>query len=147
MSNSIGNAVDMVKEFHLAFNHPSPNELTKLSFKRKLTRTKWIKEEINEFLEAKSIAEEVDAIADAIYFLCGCIVEMGITGEQFSNIFQMVQDANMQKLFPDGKPHYNSDNKVIKPDGWVAPNERIKEYINGIIKNNSNQLRLLLEEN
>ena len=146
MYNNESNPVDMVREFHLTFNHPAPSNLTKLSFKRKLTRSKWIKEEINEFLEAKTIAEEVDAIADAIYFLYGCLVEMGISKEQFSNIFQMVQDANMSKIFPDGKPHYNSNGKVIKPDGWVAPDEKIKEYINKIIEENSNQLTLLLEE-
>ena len=136
--------VNDVKEFHLAFNHPCPNTLTKLSLERKLARAKWMREEINEFLESSDIAMEIDAMADLLYFCIGTIIEQGLTGEQFSNIFKMVQNANMSKLFKDG-PHYNEDNKVIKPEGWVAPDEKIREYIEGIIKNQAAQLTLFNE--
>jgi predicted HAD superfamily Cof-like phosphohydrolase len=36
----------------------------------------------------------------------------------------------MAKLFPDGKPRYReSDGKIIKPDGWVAPEPKLKSEI------------------
>ena len=136
-------AYNMVKEFHKAFNHPTPDTITKLDDERKKIRASWVIEEVNEFLEAKTIAEEMDAICDAIYFLLGSAVEMNI---EPSHIFELIQKANMSKLFPDGKPHYNGQNKVIKPDNWVAPDNAIKEYIDGLIKDEAHKLEILNEE-
>ena len=49
-------------------------------------------------------------------------------------MFDIVQKANMAKLWPDGKPHYNpKDGKVIKPDGWEDPAPKIKAYIDAVI--------------
>ncbi|MNC65161.1 hypothetical protein D3C75_1154270 [compost metagenome] len=48
-------------------------------------------------------------------------------------IFNLVHQANMGKIFPDGKPHYNEVGKVIKPDNWErdhAPEPRIFEEVN-----------------
>lgn len=129
-------AVDEVRDFHRAFNHPNPDKITKLDDARKKIRAKWMIEEIEEFLDANTIHEELDAMADLCYFCLGTVVEyLGKdAGKQFSHIFDLVQEANMSKLWGDGKAHYNSDNKVIKPDGWVAPDQKIKEYVESIIK-------------
>lgn len=59
---------------------------------------------------------------DLIYFALGTLVEMGIRPEK---LFEIVHEANMAKLFPDGKPHFNSEGKTIKPATWVDPEQKI----------------------
>ncbi|MWO10827.1 HAD family hydrolase, partial [Escherichia coli] len=50
-----------------------------------------------------------------------------------TKIFEIVHQANMGKLFPDGKPHYHPvTNKVLKPDNWeeqCAPEPKIAKEI------------------
>jgi predicted HAD superfamily Cof-like phosphohydrolase len=120
----------MVKEFHKAFNHPIAEKPTLMSLERAEKRYKWMKEEIDEFINATKngdIYEQVDAMIDNIYFALGTLVEIGVYPEK---IFEIVQNANMSKLWEDGKPRYNKDGKVIKPNGWQDPHDLIKTEIN-----------------
>lgn len=83
-------------------------------------------EEINEFLDAvkeQDIVEQADAMIDTIYFALGTLVEMGV---QPDILFKIVQHANMSKLFPDGKPHYNEMGKVIKPENWQDQHPKLE---------------------
>ena len=118
-----------VKEFHKAFGHPvseTPVPLTKDRAKKRYT---WMLEEINEFLDAvkaEDVVEQADAMIDTIYFALGTLVEMGVKP---GLLFDTVQNANMSKLWPDGKPHYNEDGKVIKPEGWQDPHKKLELII------------------
>lgn len=73
---------------------------------------------------------QVDALTDANYFNYGSFVLMGIHPDP---IFSIVHQANMRKLFSDGKPRYRkSDGKVMKPDNWekeFAPESKIRAEI------------------
>ena len=44
-------------------------------------------------------------------------------------MLEIVHQANMGKLFPDGKPHYDEvTHKVLKPEQWMekyAPEKKI----------------------
>ena len=125
----INKEYNMVKDFHKAFNHPVAEEPTLMGLDRAKKRYKWLKEEIDEFIEAtidKDIYEQADAMIDTMYFALGTLVELGIEPEQ---IFEIVQNANMSKLWEDGKPRFNKDGKVIKPSGWVDPHNKIKKEI------------------
>jgi predicted HAD superfamily Cof-like phosphohydrolase len=100
--------------------------------KRALSRAKWMNEEVAEFLIADNIYEQADAMIDLMYFALGTMVEMGLEADE---LFSIVQQANMAKLWPDGKPHYNpKDGKVIKPEGWEDPAPKIKAYIDAVIE-------------
>ncbi len=124
-----------VREFHDKFGHPCPEEPAMLDSKRALSRGKWMNEEVAEFLVAKDIYEQADAMIDLMYFALGTMVEMGLEADE---LFDIVQQANMSKLWPDGKPHYNpKDGKVIKPEGWEDPAPKIKAYIDTIIAKKS----------
>lgn len=126
-----------VKKFHQAFGHPVADEPTVLSEDRAKKRYAWMLEEIKEFLEAtknKDIVEQADAMIDTIYFALGTLVEMGIEPD---NLFYIVQEANMSKLFPDGKPHYNEMGKVIKPDNWENPHSKLENEIVKMKKRNN----------
>ncbi len=120
-----------VREFHEKFGHPCPERPGMIDKKRALSRGKWMNEEVAEFLIADDIYEQADAMIDLIYFALGTMVEMGLEADE---LFDIVQSANMAKLFPDGKPHYNpKDGKVIKPEGWEDPSPKIKAYIDSVI--------------
>ena len=83
-------------------------------------------EEINEFLDAvkeQDVVAQADAMIDTIYFALGTLVEMGV---QPGILFDIVQHANMSKIWPDGKPHYNGTGKVIKPEGWENPHPKLQ---------------------
>ncbi len=120
-----------VREFHDKFGHPCPETPVMIDRKRALSRGKWMNEEVAEFLIAEDIYEQADAMIDLIYFALGTMVEMGLEADE---LFDIVQTANMGKLFPDGKPHYNpKDGKVIKPEGWEDPAPKIKAYIDAVV--------------
>lgn len=129
---SINNEFNDVKAFHKAFNHPVAEKPTLMGIDRAKARYKWMKEEIDEFIEATEngdIYEQADALLDNIYFALGTLVEMGISPAE---PFAAIQKANMSKLWEDGKPHYNELGKVIKPAGWTDPHEELVKIIDNM---------------
>nr|WP_256924616.1 HAD family hydrolase [Enterococcus faecium] len=76
------------------------------------------------------LVEQVDALTDILYFTYGSFSLLGIVPDR---IFEIVHQANMGKLFPDGKPHYDPvTNKVLKPENWqmeYAPEPKIAAEI------------------
>lgn len=115
-----------VREFHGKFGHPVAEKPVLLDEGRVAKRYDWMLEEINEFKESTNIYDQADAMIDLIYFAIGTMVEMGVKPEK---VFDIVHNANMDKLWPDGKPHYNEQGKTIKPVNWVDPYENIKVEI------------------
>ena len=118
-----------VRAFHQAFGHPVSNVPVSLTEDRAKKRYTWMLEEINEFLDAvkeQDIVEQADAMIDTIYFALGTLVEMGV---QPDVLFRIVQNANMSKLWPDGKPHYNEMGKVVKPEGWENPHPKLQQAV------------------
>lgn len=118
-----------VRLFHEKFSHPVGKQPQMMEKNRAKKRYNWMLEEINEFMEAveqQDIVEEADAMIDLIYFALGTLVEMGIRPDE---LFEIVQCANMSKLWEDGKPHYAEDGKTIKPLSWEDPHNKLKQAI------------------
>lgn len=120
-----------VREFHEKFKHPVADTPTFMGSERAKMRYKWMLEEIDEFLEADEVVEQADAMIDTIYFALGTLVELGIEPEI---LFEIVQEANMSKLWADGKPHFNEDGKTIKPEGWEDPHPKLRAAIEAMRK-------------
>jgi len=121
--------------FHEKFGHPAPKVPVMIEKTRARSRGTWMLEEVAEFLTADDIYEQADAMIDLMYFALGTMVEMGIEPDE---LFNIVQKANMDKLWEDGKPRYNKkDGKVIKPDNWEDPKPKIKNYIDVLIANSN----------
>ncbi len=124
----LNRAFDLVEEFHRAFDHPIASSPRTLTPDRAKARADWMREEVDEFLEATELDEQLDAMIDLIYFALGTLVEMGLKPDPF---FEIVHQANMSKLWPDGKPRRRPDGKTIKPEGWKDPrNEIIRALVN-----------------
>lgn len=66
------------------------------------------------------ISDQADAIGDAIYYMNDACAKKGIN---ISSILDVIHQANMNKRDPlTGKFIRRDDGKVIKPEGWKAPN-------------------------
>jgi predicted HAD superfamily Cof-like phosphohydrolase len=116
---SIDRAWEDVRAFHLAFGQPAPEAPELLHADLVHRRANWIEEETDELREAATVTEQADAFIDIIYFALGGLVNLGVRPER---LWDIVQNANMAKLWPDGRPHHRAgDGKVIKPDGWQDP--------------------------
>ena len=130
---SINQEFEMVKDFHKAFNHPYAETPTLMGMDIAKNRYKWMKEEIDEFIEAteaEDLYEQVDAMIDVMYFALGTLVQLGVSPAE---VFKVVQDANMSKLWEDGKPRFKDDGKVMKPSTWQDPHDKIIGVINSMI--------------
>jgi predicted HAD superfamily Cof-like phosphohydrolase len=119
---SLDDPFNKVREFHVAFNHDCPARPELLGEKRVVKRYNWMREELEEFRQASSIHDQADAMVDLIYFALGTLVEMGVRP---GRLFDIVHDANMKKLWPDGKVHYAEDGKVIKHPSWQPPEPQL----------------------
>lgn len=123
MNKGLNSAKAQVEEFHRVFGHPINQELTS---EDKFNRLKWIQEEVVELHDAINNGEEheIDALIDIMYFVLGWFVQTSRDPQLFFNI---VHQSNMNKLGPDGKPIIReSDGKIMKPKGWIPPEETIK---------------------
>ena len=81
-----------------------------------------IEEEFNELKEAVSAddkVEQLDALVDILVVTMGAIRAAGWDGE---GAWKEVMDTNFAKIDPDtGKVRKREDGKVLKPEGWKAP--------------------------
>jgi predicted HAD superfamily Cof-like phosphohydrolase len=118
-----------VKKFQKAFGHPWSDEPKPMDTQRAVVRTKWMCEEVREFSKAVrdcDLVGQADAMIDLIYFALGTLVEIGVKPQK---LFDIVQKANMSKLWEDGKPRYKEDGKIKKPANWQPPEPELVEEI------------------
>ena len=83
---------------------------------------KLLKEEVEEYAEAAragDMVEILDALADIGYILAGTIINHGMQ-HIYDDAFNEVHRSNMAKLV-GGKVIRREDGKVLKPEGWQAP--------------------------
>lgn len=88
-----------------------------------LLRIQCLVEEIGELAHAlaqEDKAETLDALVDLQYFLSGTVLACGMH-HVFEEAFAVVHAANMAKLDADGNPIRDASGRVVKPEGWVAP--------------------------
>ena len=81
-----------------------------------------IAEEYNELADAIAAddrVEQLDALIDILVVTMGAIRAAGWDGE---GAWKEVMDTNFAKIDPDtGKVRKREDGKVLKPEGWKAP--------------------------
>lgn len=119
-------AQSAVHEFHRLFGVPFSNSPMLLASDRVEARIKWMQEELEELRAATDIVDQADAIADVIYFALGAFVEMGLDG---GTVFALVHDSNISKLGPNGELSRDIDGKIVKPQGWTSPKQRIRQWL------------------
>jgi predicted HAD superfamily Cof-like phosphohydrolase len=111
---AVGQNVSEVPQF------PDENE--------RVLRRKLLREEVDEYFDGEdkddleNVAKE---LADIIYIVCGTAASYGIP---LDRVFNEVHRSNMEKLV-DGKVVRRDDGKILKPEGWAAPD--IKSVLYG----------------
>ncbi|MCD7994670.1 MAG: HAD family hydrolase [Clostridia bacterium] len=116
-------AYDLVKYFQLQAGQPVSDIPEFLSPERVAIRHMWMKDELEEFLDAQNLYEQVDAIMDLLYYAIGTLVELGVKPDK---LFAMLHEWNMKKLIDIC---YDEKGKVLKPEGWKHPDEQIKQIV------------------
>ena len=75
--------------------------------------------ELEEAVMADDRVEQLDALVDILVVTMGAIRAGGFDGE---GAWKEVMDTNFAKINPDtGKVRKREDGKVLKPEGWKAP--------------------------
>jgi predicted HAD superfamily Cof-like phosphohydrolase len=81
-----------------------------------------IREEVGELEDAiadNDRIEQLDALIDILVVTIGAVRAGGMNGE---GAWKEVMDTNFAKIDPDtGKVIKRDDGKVLKPEGWKAP--------------------------
>lgn len=110
-------ALRQVEQFHEKFGVPVLKRPTLPDATRRTLRSALIAEETAETLDAidrGDLVEIADGLADVIYVCLGTALEFGIP---LGEVFDEVHSSNMKKA-GGGE---NSKGKIMKPEGWVAP--------------------------
>jgi len=86
--------------------------------------------------DTERVVAQADALTDTDYCIKGSFVEIGVDEEP---VFNIVQEANMSKLFTDENgnkyPKYREDGKILKSPEFFTPEAKIKEEIQRQINN------------
>ena len=112
---------ERVKKFMQTFSQEVRTEASFPSEKIINLRFDLIREELSELkdaIEKKDIREVADALTDILYVTYGAGHAFGIN---LDKCFEEVQNSNMSKLGPDGKPIYNEHGKVMKGPNYFKP--------------------------
>lgn len=120
-------ALQKLKDFHLLFDGQIPKCPTQVGYETIALRKKLLEEECEEAIDAMlqdGLAEVAKELADVIYVAIGTAVVYGIP---IDKVFDAVHESNMAKA-PEGVVKRRADGKVLKPDGWKAPD--IKSILN-----------------
>mgnify|MGYP003137468110 FL=1 len=113
--------IEDIEEFHEKYGLEYKDPISRhLLPEEKEFRARCMLEEIQEYIAAKTLEEEVDAIIDLIYFALGTSYRHGFN---FYDGWREVHRANMSKVratkAQDSKRNFELD--VVKPDDWKAP--------------------------
>lgn len=117
-------AIQMVLEFHEAYDCPVLHTPTIPTQDRSRLRQDLMTEELNELcnaIDAKDMVGIVDGLCDLLYVVYGTAWEFGVA-ELLKEAFAEVHRSNMSKLGQDGKPIYREDGKVLKGPNFTPPN-------------------------
>lgn len=114
-----------VKKMHRRFGISGCSEQNSkprmLSLEEQEFRIKCLQEEVQEFVEAENLPEQIDALVDLVVFALGTAERMGVVWEWHWN---EVLIANMRKELcktnSESKRDFHLDLK--KPDDWTEPN-------------------------
>jgi len=115
----MNNFLNQIKEMHKKFKITS--DAIKFSEQEKKFRIAAMQEELNEYIDAKTKEDELDALIDLIIFALGTVERQGMINV-LEEAFQRVMKANMQKNIGTNKKRNDFQLDLIKPAGWKAPN-------------------------
>lgn len=129
-------SIDLVKEFHDKFNlpaEPKPGfpEVQDMIFR--IARQEEECDELSDAYEEDDLVKAFDALLDAAYIVYGTALRLGITPEMWKEGFAAVHAANMAKVraTDPSQSKYKNTVDIVKPAGWVSPEDRLAVILFG----------------
>lgn len=75
-----------------------------------------------DFLQAPTLEIQINKLRRLMDWT---LAQSAIVGANLEKYFIIVHDANMSKLWPDGKPRYANDGKILKPESYEPPEKEM----------------------
>ncbi len=101
------------------FGSACDQEPSKANYKMYLDLIREETDELEEAIQDNDKVEQLDALIDILVVTMGAVRAAGWDGEA---AWREVMDTNFAKIDPDtGKVIKRADGKVLKPEGWKAP--------------------------
>src|ERR1700761_1090491 len=110
---------DIEKFYRDVVGLPIPTEPTRLKPERKAAAVEHWREETQEFLDAKTLEDEIDACLDLAWLAIGRGIEMGALAHD--HCAEVVR-ANMERVRgQSAKRPLSGGFDAVKPEGWEGP--------------------------
>ncbi len=101
------------------FGSACDQEPSEANYKMYLDLIREETDELEEAIQDNDKVEQLDALVDILVVTMGAIRAAGWDGQ---GAWKEVMDTNFAKIDPDtGKVIKREDGKVLKPEGWKAP--------------------------
>lgn len=118
--------IEKIFEMHSKFNITS--NAVKFTDEEKKFRICAMQEELDEYTEAKTKEDELDALVDLVVFALGTAERQGFL-YSFTEAFERVMVANCQKEIGTNQKRGSFQLDLVKPKGWKAPD--LKDLVEG----------------
>lgn len=120
-----------VREFHEKFGVPVNTTPQVLDAHASEFRIRFLKEEVEEYeaaVEQGDIVKQFDSLLDLMYVALGTLLWHGFPTERG---FDLVHAANMSKVRVDHADNSTRGSAfdVVKPAGWVAPDDALEALL------------------
>lgn len=115
-----------VQQFHAKFQVPLAGDTTLLEGEVLEFRSKFLQEELDEFVKAHdegNLDDAIDALIDLAVVLYGTAQFMGISSDQWAEHWNEVHRRNMEKerCTDASQSKRGTSLDIRKPAGWVKP--------------------------
>lgn len=114
------NITKILRKFTLACQPDASTKPTMLDKDQCIFIRTMVNDELDELDEATTIVDQMDALVDAIVYICDCANRHGMN---LDPMLEIVHQANMRKVGPNGEVTRREDGKIMKPEGWTGPDE------------------------
>lgn len=131
LNRSVWTGEEIIEFLHASNTNEGSFDVAFWSFIEGLKKA-YEKSKLEEFpkTESERVTAQADALTDALYFVLGSFVEIGVDAQ---SILDIVQESNMSKLFTDENGNkfakYREDGKILKSPSFFAPEFYIAEEI------------------
>ena len=113
-----------MREFTMAYKDDLPTRPQHMTSEDIAFIREMVNDELDELMAAQTVTEQADALVDAIYYICDCAVRNGIN---LDPLFNIVHNANMQKVVNGKVIRREEDGKILKPKGWEDPAPKLEK--------------------
>ena len=117
---------DMHTQFGITF------EQVKFQSEEKAFRIVAMQEELDEYKDATTPADELDALVDLVVFALGTAERQGYLAV-FEEAFNRVMQANMQKEIGTNQKRGSFKLDLVKPEGWTGPEDKLQAVLDARI--------------